>query len=209
MQVNYLLAMTDSLRARKKQAARERMGAAARRLFLERGYNATTVEDICAEADVSVATFFRYFETKEAVAFPDEDYRVDVALSIIRDAPQHEPLHVTVRRSTLAMVDLELLAGESAVQMHRLIAREPLLAAHAQRRGSQAAMQFTAAVGERLRLDPATDVRPGVVVGSVFAALGTAWAMWLSSDQRLDLRALVEAAHDALDCGLDRLQQPN
>ncbi len=40
-------------------------------LFLERGYDATTVEDICAAAGIGRTSFFRYFKSKEDVLMRD------------------------------------------------------------------------------------------------------------------------------------------
>jgi TetR/AcrR family transcriptional regulator, transcriptional repressor for nem operon len=46
---------------------RERLLASARELILERGYPATTVEQICEAAGVTKGAFFHYFDSKEAV----------------------------------------------------------------------------------------------------------------------------------------------
>lgn len=54
-------------------AGREEIAEAAFRLFATRGYDATAVDDIAAEAGVSRSTFFRSFGSKEAVIFPDHD----------------------------------------------------------------------------------------------------------------------------------------
>jgi AcrR family transcriptional regulator len=56
-----------SRRERRKQETRQRLMGAAFRLFCERGYDATTVEDITEAADVAKGTFFNYFATKEAI----------------------------------------------------------------------------------------------------------------------------------------------
>ena len=56
-----------SRRERKKDETRERITQAAIELFTERGYEATTVDDIAAKADVAKGTFFNYFQRKEAV----------------------------------------------------------------------------------------------------------------------------------------------
>lgn len=54
-------------RERRRTETRERLYRAALALFAERGYMATTVEDITESADVGKGTFFNYFPTKEHV----------------------------------------------------------------------------------------------------------------------------------------------
>jgi AcrR family transcriptional regulator len=56
-----------SRRERKKIETRQRLMAAALRLFHEQGFDDTTVEQITDAADVAKGTFFNYFETKESV----------------------------------------------------------------------------------------------------------------------------------------------
>lgn len=53
------------LRARKKARTREAIGDAAVSLFLERGFDRVSVNDIAAAAEISKPTLFRYFPTKE------------------------------------------------------------------------------------------------------------------------------------------------
>jgi AcrR family transcriptional regulator len=73
------------LRERKKAKTRATIREQALRLFRERGYAATTVEQIADAAEVSASTFFRYFPTKEDVVLAD-DFD-PIMLEALRDQP--------------------------------------------------------------------------------------------------------------------------
>ncbi|MCL2781476.1 MAG: TetR family transcriptional regulator [Actinomycetia bacterium] len=73
------------LRERKKAWTRASIRQRAFELFASQGYTATTVEQIAAAADISPATFFRYFPTKEDVVL-DEDFHL-VALAAFEAQP--------------------------------------------------------------------------------------------------------------------------
>jgi AcrR family transcriptional regulator len=75
-------------RERHRAETRERLFRAALRLFAERGYLETTVEDITEAADVGKGTFFNYFPTKEHVLATFGDERVAVIERAAEEARQ-------------------------------------------------------------------------------------------------------------------------
>jgi len=99
------------LRERKKAKTRAAIREHALRLFRERGYSATTVEQIAAAAEVSPATFFRYFPTKEDVVLQDD---LDVVTLEALEAQPAELGPIAAMRaatkSMLAMLSPEELA---------------------------------------------------------------------------------------------------
>src|SRR6184192_2770214 len=87
------------LRERKKAKTRAAIQQHALRLFTEQGYDATTVEQIAAAAEVSPSTFFRYYPTKEDVVLYDE--YDPIFYQKVLDRPADEPpmvaLHAAMR----------------------------------------------------------------------------------------------------------------
>lgn len=79
--------MTQSLRARKKAAAMHAIQQVAIEMFEHHGFDAVTIEQIAAEADVSPSTIYRYFGTKEGLVLHDEfdDLAMNTVLTRIND----------------------------------------------------------------------------------------------------------------------------
>jgi AcrR family transcriptional regulator len=100
------------LRELKKQRTRAAIQEAAIGLIARQGYDATTCEQIAAAAEVSPATFFRYFPTKEdVVLFDDYD---DLLLALLHDRPARESPVQAVRRSLAAGLEAVYSADASA-----------------------------------------------------------------------------------------------
>ena len=73
------------LRERKKRATRAAIHDAAMGLFAERGFAGTTMDQIAEAADVSRATVFTYFATKEDIVFGDASSAVDALAAALRE----------------------------------------------------------------------------------------------------------------------------
>jgi AcrR family transcriptional regulator len=79
---------TLPLRERKKRATRNALIAAARKLFMKKGYENTTLEEICDAVQVHVTTFFSYFESKEELAFARTLDNLEDLATRIQDRPE-------------------------------------------------------------------------------------------------------------------------
>jgi AcrR family transcriptional regulator len=96
------------LRDIKRERTKRALAETAVRLFLERGFDATSVEDICSEAEYSVSSFFRHFPTKEDVVFYDErDWMVRLRELVEHrgDQPVWDAIRDAVFERTVAFYD--------------------------------------------------------------------------------------------------------
>jgi AcrR family transcriptional regulator len=105
------MSMPPDRRSRKRQATRQGISDAATRLFIERGFDEVTVDEIAAAADVGRMTVFNHFPRKEDMFFDRDEEGREMLRQALR---QRDP-------STAPIEALRLLA-------HRLIAeRSPIM----------------------------------------------------------------------------------
>jgi AcrR family transcriptional regulator len=97
----------EGLRERKKRATRQHVSDVATRLFIARGFEQVTVDDVAVAANVSKMTVFNYFPRKEDLFFD----RSDDARELLRSA-----LGSRGRRSPIAA--LRALAYDLVEQGH-------------------------------------------------------------------------------------------
>lgn len=115
------------LRERKKQRTRDAVIEAALRLFAEKGFDATTVEEIAGAAEVAPRTFYRYFQTKEDVIFLDQNEENDaVRRALSERRPEESDIDVLLR-ATQAAITLSAQNMKHVPELYKLMSATPTL----------------------------------------------------------------------------------
>jgi AcrR family transcriptional regulator len=128
-------AVTEGLRERKKRQTREAIAETARRLFVERGFEAVRISEIAEAADVSEKTVFNYFPTKEDLVYWRLEEFEEQLLASVRDREAGESALEGFGRFILEPRGLlaEDRASEALVGITRMIAASPALLSREQR----------------------------------------------------------------------------
>jgi AcrR family transcriptional regulator len=174
------------LAARKKERTRRQLAEAAAELFYERGYAATTVDDIVAAVDVSPRTFFRYFPTKEDLVVALGSTSLDLFLEALRARPLEESLQEAVA----AAVDQSLAAGwEDTTKVRAFLAllREtPALRARWLEEAYGKRDLMAEVIALRTGTQP-SDLRNLLIAGAITLTINTALQVW--ADQEVEPHA--------------------
>lgn len=191
--------MTPGLRERKKLRTRAAIQKEAMRLFLDKGFEETTIEEIAEAVEISPSTFFNYFPSKEAVVFQDDldplilrafeaqpadvnpIRRLRVAMRDVfsRMTPDQEAM---VRQRTQLFISTPELRGAMLSQFADLVDQvTELLAARAGKAASEFAVRNMA----------------GAVLGVMLASF-----LVLTRDPKADMIKLADRALEHLEAGL-------
>jgi len=193
----------SGLRERKKARTRASIREHALRLFREQGYQATTVEQIAAAAEVSPSTFFRYFPTKEDVVLQDDmDTRMIEALE--RQPAGLSPLgavRAAVREvwASYGAADIEVISQTTALTM-----TVPEIRARALDEFARTINVIGEAVAKRAGRrsdDLAVRVMAGAIVG-VIMSITIPWEGWSDPQTMEDAFGRIEQGLALLEAGL-------
>lgn len=142
-----LAAAEPGLRQRKRQQTRDRLTRAAMALFLDRGFEATTLDDIASAADISRRSFFHYFASKEDVVFAWQEESTAALIPAVAARPASESMLTAAENAIAAMVR-QLEPGE-AVAIARLKRDNPALQARDQVKHEKLERALAEALGKR------------------------------------------------------------
>ena len=186
-------------RGRPPSTSRRKLRLIALRLFAERGFDNTTIEQIAAQAGVSERTFFRYFTTKASVLWTEFETEVETIRSSLASAPDDVPLMDAVRSAVVAANHYQAAdVPEMRMQMH-LIATVPALSFSAAEHYEAWERAISEFAGRRLG-QPAESLYPLAIGRATLAACRAAYDRWsVRADN--DLTIYLDAALSALAAG--------
>lgn len=190
----------ESLRERKKSETRERLVQAALELFTEHGFDAVTIDQIAALAETSPRTFFRYFGSKEAVLFADQDELLEVMRHAITSRPADEPPLVALREALIVASEHHAQHRAQHLQRARLAESGAAVAAY-QRAVLQPLWEemLAEAIAERLDVDVDDDLRPRLLSGVAIAVMSAIGGVWVARDGQGDIPTMFRQAFTSLD----------
>ncbi len=139
-------------RERKRLDTRKRITEEALKLFVKRGFDATTLDDIAAAAGISRRTFFHYFESKEDLAFAWMDGSTAAIVEAVGRENTDQPMFRIVANAILSTVTP--YGRAEAWALARLVQETPALRDRSQMKYEKLERALAAALAARKGLKP-------------------------------------------------------
>ncbi len=181
--------------ARWQPGTRERLQGTALQLFLDQGYDATTVAEIAAAADVTERTFFRHFADKREVLFAGQDDFTGMFTGPVETAPAGTPAFTLVRRSLDAAAGFFPDERRSwSRTRQRVIDAVPALGER--ELGKLATLKVH--LGAALRAHGVTEPAATIAAETAVAVFHLSFARWIADDEDRDFATIAHERLDAL-----------
>ncbi|MFG6503344.1 TetR/AcrR family transcriptional regulator [Microbacterium sp. P05] len=186
------MTVEPSLWQRSRQAAYREIAAVAMGLFLDQGFEQTTIDQIAAAAGISRRSFFRYFGTKEDIVLGDLAQQG----LLVQEALEAVPLSVgpwEAIRSALGAVDALAVEEGVTLRIARMMYETPSLRARSIEKHLHWQALLVPNIRRRLGVDDAVpDPTADAIVASAIACLDVAGETWLREGGRADLADLYD-----------------
>jgi AcrR family transcriptional regulator len=174
--------------------ARGRLGLAAMQLFLERGFEETTVADIAERAGLTERTFFRHFTDKREVLFVGQDDLLELFVSTVSGAPDDASPLDAVAVALRAVADDFEPRHDWARMRARVIQANPAL----QERELIKLSRMSAAVAEALRVRGVSEPSASLAAQSGITVFHVGFAEWIADDNTREFSLIITDALAAL-----------
>ncbi len=173
---------------------REALVSAALDLFLAKGYEETTVDEIAERAGVGRRTFFRYFPSKDDVVFPDHDERLRMVAALLDSADPAAPPIALVCEAARLVLRMYAEDPAFAVRRYQLTRSVGALRDREIATVSRYQQAFSAFLRRRYADAPDGALRAEVTAAAVIAAHNHVLRHWLKEGARGDVERGVNEA---------------
>jgi AcrR family transcriptional regulator len=190
-----------SLREQKKLEARNKTLEVAQRLFHEKGFDDTTIEEICAESMISKRTFFRYFRDKESLLFPNREERLETFKMFLATNDEADNPFDVLRVATEVFSDNYAEAAPKILAQQEIIQSSPALRAREREIDRDWEREIAAAFSRRSKETRQNELWSAVVAGAVMGVVRATMRQWYAHGATEDLGELGQAAIDCLERG--------
>lgn len=193
--------MTDlPLRERKRLAAMRRVQTVALDRFEREGFDAVTIEQIAAEAEVSPSSVYRYFGTKEMLVIWDE-YDPAALAAIVAELDRYPPLEAVRRVVEATVVQAFTDDRERILRRLRLAYRHPSIEAASALQTYEMAGLIAGILAQKLDRPP-HDLQVQVFAHAFVGGLLGALRHWYLSEFTTPFEQVIEAPLAALERGI-------
>lgn len=184
-------------RERKKLETRKALESAAFKLFKKRGYDQTKIEDITDKVNVSSRTYFRYFDSKEAVLFGNWYSNVDLIAVFIKSRPQSEAPLTVLREFGMLYSRLAEGQKDRLFLIYELSLTSKTIGAYERQIIYPHIENVIAeALAERMGINEKKDIRPRLYAGLEILAIFNARNIWVESGGKRSLPEITKEVFD-------------
>jgi AcrR family transcriptional regulator len=184
--------------------ARGRLEQAALQLYIERGFEQTTVADIARQAGLTERTFFRHFADKREVLFWGAGALQELVASTVASAPDSAAPIDAVAAALEAAGALLQERREFARQRQTIITATPEL----QERELIKLASLGSAIAEALRQRGVTDPAANLAAEAGIAVFRIAFERWINGTEERDLPQVIRASLGELKAVIAGQQSP-
>ena len=176
------------LRDRKKEVTRQAISNVATRLFIERGFDNVSIDEIAREADVARKTVFNYFARKEDLVFDREDEVRILVRDALASRGRQSPIHAfqTLMRALLETQHPIFRITERPIQFWRTVAESPALTTRARELQVTLADDLAGMLSDtvgRSHSDPDARLAAAMLMATLVVAYGEALRVFRESGE--------------------------
>ncbi len=182
------------LRETKAARTRAQIIDVAVRLFAERGYEKTTMEEIAERAEVGSSTLYRYFPSKDLIVL-DPFTNVGALARALRERPETEPIEIALAHAIHEALDTIVISEPHLDAFRAIIDQSPAPRARLWDLIAQNRDLLEQAVADRLGRDT-TDMFVIMTTRSALLIIELAADTWRGGDHRHSISEVADAIID-------------